>query len=219
LQPELEFIDRALPILPQTRLVLLPHVRRPLHVFEPRHVRLVEDAVQDKGVVGVVRFEPGWEADYLKQPDVRKTGCAASIHDLRKLPDGHLDLELLGLRKFEIIREVRKKPYRAAEVQWILDANAEATDRRATEHVHRIVDVLDRITRAQGEIPSQIRFPPDLPFAGVVKSLAVTAGLTEEELDQLLDLHDTYVSARAVERILKARLEVRRQAGRKDRGS
>jgi Lon protease-like protein len=212
LEPDLEFLEGELPILPQPKLVLLPHVEVTLHLYEQRHVRIAEDTQRGSGVLGIVRFRPGWEDEYFGEPPVRKIGCAGRILDLVASSEGRLQVKLLGLRKFEIVKEVKKAPHRTAEVRWIFDGNADATDARAKEHVHRIIDLLERITRVRGAIPAPMTFPPDLPFAGVVNLLASQAGFDEEEMQRLLELQDVYAEARAVERVLKARLEVRRQA-------
>ena len=76
------------------------------------------------------------------------------------------------------------------------------------------MDILDRSHRARGTIPAPRAFPPDINFSGVVNQLAMEADLDVDELTKILELYDVYAHARIVERVLKGRLEVRRQANR-----
>ncbi len=59
-----------------------------------------------------------WERDYHAFPDLYEIGCAGKISNLTKLPDGRYNLILNGLAEFRVVREVRERSYRQAEVQW-----------------------------------------------------------------------------------------------------
>ena len=53
--------DGEVRLFPLPNLVLFPDAFAPLKVFEDRYVRLVEDAVEDDGLVALALLEDGWE--------------------------------------------------------------------------------------------------------------------------------------------------------------
>ncbi len=52
--PRLADLPQSLPIFPLTGVILMPHGRLPLNVFEPRYLALVEDALGAPGRLGSV---------------------------------------------------------------------------------------------------------------------------------------------------------------------
>ncbi len=59
-----------------------------------------------------------WERDYYAYPDIYEVGCAGKIAALSKLPDGRFNLILHGVSEFRVVRELRQRSYRLAEVDW-----------------------------------------------------------------------------------------------------
>ena len=73
---------------------LLPGQPLPLQVFEPRYLAMLRDVVGGDGRFGAVLIERGSE---VGGGDRRfAVGCAASIEQLRMLPDGRLVLLARG---------------------------------------------------------------------------------------------------------------------------
>jgi len=107
-----------IPIFPLPNLVLFPGVRLPLHIFEPRYREMIEDVAEEHGIIGMILLKGEWEADYHGEPDIFAVGCAGRLDDIVKLPDGRYNVVLDALSEFRIIRELRDKSYRRAEVEW-----------------------------------------------------------------------------------------------------
>jgi len=59
-----------------------------------------------------------WERDYYANPDIYEVGCAGKLSALKEMPDGRFNLVLDGLGEFRILREVRERSYRLAQVDW-----------------------------------------------------------------------------------------------------
>lgn len=102
----------VLPIFPLTGVLLLPGMRLPLHVFEPRYRNLVEDAAVAGRHVGMVQptvprqdNAPAPDAPQ-DQPEVYAVGCAGVIEELRKLDDGRYLVTLLGVSRFRVREEL-----------------------------------------------------------------------------------------------------------------
>jgi Lon protease-like protein len=99
-------VPDVIPICPLPRVVMLPSEVVPLHVFEPRYIELVRDAVASHRVIGMVEVLPGHEDELPESPPVRDTGCVGFIAAHEELEDGRFLLWLLGLERFEIEEEL-----------------------------------------------------------------------------------------------------------------
>jgi Lon protease-like protein len=56
--------------------------------------------------------------DVSSDPDIFEIGCAGRIGELVALPDGRYNLVLEGFSEFRVVREIRQRSYRQAEVEW-----------------------------------------------------------------------------------------------------
>lgn len=88
----------AIPVFPLPRVVFFPGTRLPLHLFETRYRRMVEDCLA-KGpmAMAVVLLAPGWEADYEGRPAIHEVAGAGRIVDHEQLPNGTHNVILQGL--------------------------------------------------------------------------------------------------------------------------
>lgn len=105
-----------MPVLPMFPLgtVLLPGMVLPLHVFEPRYRRLVQDCQAGAGEFGVVLIERGSE---VGGGDVRTdVGTVARIVQADELPDGRYLLAAVGTRRLRVERWLDDDPYPRADV-------------------------------------------------------------------------------------------------------
>jgi Lon protease-like protein len=126
-------LPRIIPLFPLPNLVLFPGVAVPLHIFEPRYREMIADVSPSHGIIGMMMLKGEWERDYYANPDTYEVGCAGKISELVKLPDGRYKVVLTGLSEFRVIREIRDRSYRQAEVEWCpveppMDIDAEATE-------------------------------------------------------------------------------------------
>jgi uncharacterized protein len=111
-------LPQIIPVFPLPNFVLFPGVQVPLHIFEPRYREMVADVATAHRIIGMMMLKGEWERDYHAFPDLYEIGCAGRISDLTKLPDGRFNLVLDGLAEFRVVREVRDRQYRQAEIQW-----------------------------------------------------------------------------------------------------
>lgn len=117
--PETVNVPDVIPVFPLPRVVLLPAEVLPLHVFEPRYIELVRDAVASHRVIGMVEVLPGHENDLPGSPPVREVGCVGFIAAHEEVEDGRILMWLLGLERFEILQELEvPTSYRQMQVQY-----------------------------------------------------------------------------------------------------
>jgi hypothetical protein len=111
-----EFPDN-IAIFPLTGALLLPRSRLPLHIFEPRYLQMIEDALKTDGrLIGVVQPNrvPGREG-----PGLHTIGCAGRITQFSETEDGRYMITLGGVSRFRVVKEVEGfHPYRRCDVNW-----------------------------------------------------------------------------------------------------
>jgi Lon protease-like protein len=104
----------VVPVFPLPEVVFFPETTLPLHIFEPRYVQMVEDAVAGNGLIAMALLQPGWERDYGGRPPINSIGTFGRIEDLQSLPGGRFDLRLVGLQRVEFEEIESDRPYRVA---------------------------------------------------------------------------------------------------------
>lgn len=150
--PAADLPDR-IPVFPLAGALLLPRSRLPLHVFEPRYIQLVDDALKtSQRLVGMVQPNPRPGGEDTGEPTLHAIGCAGRITQFSETEDGRYLVTLAGLSRFRIRHEIEGfTPYRRCAVDWedfsIDRAGGETDpgfDRRA------FLDLLERYFNARG---------------------------------------------------------------------
>lgn len=102
--PEEESLPRALPIFPLSGVLLLPQGNLPLNIFEPRYLAMVEDALLENHVIGMI--QPLEVYDESKPPPLYRTGCVGKITKESKSSDGIRFITLTGISRFDLNYEL-----------------------------------------------------------------------------------------------------------------
>ena len=104
-------------IFPLAGALLLPRSRLPLHIFEPRYLQMIEDALKTDGrVIGMVQPNPVPGRD---GPGLHTIGCAGRITQFSETEDGRYMITLGGVSRFRVVMEVEGfSPYRKCAVSW-----------------------------------------------------------------------------------------------------
>jgi Lon protease-like protein len=170
-----------IPLFPLPNAVLFPKMTLPLHIFEPRYRKMVQDAWASHRTIGMTLLKPGWEADYQGRPPVFSPGCAGRIEQCESLPDGRFNLVLRGLSRFKVLEEHAGEPYRLASVGALADV---VDDDAPLERLRRkVVATIGRATDG----PAVLVMQPELPHDVFVNALAQSMGLLPVERQSLLD--------------------------------
>ncbi|WP_372611999.1 LON peptidase substrate-binding domain-containing protein [Aquicoccus sp.] len=116
MNPDMD-LPRTIPVFPLTGALLLPRARLPLHVFEPRYLAMLDDALKTpERLIGMIQPNegPGREG-----PGLMKIGCAGRITQFSETEDGRYMITLSGISRFRVQSEVEGfTPYRRANVSW-----------------------------------------------------------------------------------------------------
>ena len=114
-----------IPLFPLPNVVLFPHMPMPLHVFEPRYRKMVEDAMTGAKIIGMTLLQPGWEPHYLGRPAIYAVGCAGRIEQCEPLENGRYNILLRGLSRFRVLEEQDGEPYRLATILPLADGQGD----------------------------------------------------------------------------------------------
>lgn len=111
----------TIPMFPLGGALLLPRSRLPLHIFEPRYLQMIEDALKtDARLIGMIqpmRRAKGKEGD--NGPSLYSIGCAGRITQFSETEDGRYMVTLGGVSRFRLRQEVEGfQPYRRGEISW-----------------------------------------------------------------------------------------------------
>jgi len=129
-------LPRTLPIFPLQGVLLLPRGRLPLHVFEPRYVNMMRDALAAERVIGMIQPRRAEEQKADDRPDVYETGCAGRISSFSETDDGRFFVTLTGLCRFAVLKELPVlRGYRRVVADY--DRFADDLEEDAATHIDR----------------------------------------------------------------------------------
>ena len=143
--------QKRISLFPLPSTVFFPHSRLPLHIFEQRYRDMVSDSLENNQWIGMVLLKPGWNADYYNNPGIESIGCAGKIQKCVRLEDGKFNLVLLGLHRFQILREIREKSYRQADVQLLIETNDLSADQADSPDFDLLLTLIREYTQALPE--------------------------------------------------------------------
>ena len=112
-----------IPVFPLAGAILLPRGQLPLNIFEPRYLKMIDDAMRTERIIGMV--QPDGEAAILasqmpgEPPPLCGIGCAGRITSWAETGDGRLVITLTGIARFRLHDELAAvTPYRQFNVSW-----------------------------------------------------------------------------------------------------
>jgi len=104
-------------VFPLPGALLLPRARLPLHLFEPRYLQMLEDALKTpERLIGMIQPNevPGRAGHGL-----HAIGCAGRVMQFSETEDGRYLITLGGVSRFRVTKEVEGfTPYRRCDVTW-----------------------------------------------------------------------------------------------------
>lgn len=115
----LEALPDTLPVFPLSGALLLPHGHLPLNIFEPRYLSMVEDALGNGRLIGMVQPRTPYADPVPDDAGLYPVGCVGRIVSFEETETGHLFIALRGLCRFTIIRELElEKGYRRVQADY-----------------------------------------------------------------------------------------------------
>src|SRR5258705_4821242 len=130
-------IPSRLPVLPLKSTVVFPRIFIPLSVGRKRSLQLLEDLTgAERNIAVATQLDES--ADEVGFKDIHHVGTMVRVQHLLKLPDGTVQLAVLGLRRIRLTEIKSEEPYLTCAVEMhsemqedILTIEREAMMRRA----------------------------------------------------------------------------------------
>jgi len=112
---DIAHLPDSLPVFPLTGAVILPRGELPLNIFEPRYVAMVDDAIADARLIGMIQPKQ----DMGATAGLFRVGCAGRITRFAETGDGRYLITLTGVARFDIGPEITgDSPYRRFRVDY-----------------------------------------------------------------------------------------------------
>ena len=169
----------TIPIFPLSGVIYFPKTNLPLNIFEQRYIDLVNDTYNRDKLMGMVQSQKN-------RNEVYKVGCLGKISDLQKSPDGRILINLTGITRFNIIKEVKNdKLYREFNV----DYKNFDLDLKSLSEDHSIEDLMNKAKiffKRNGLLLNWREFEK-LDKVQRVNTLSMIAPVTNEEKQKLLE--------------------------------
>ena len=110
-------LPKTIPVFPLPGALMLPRARLPLHIFEPRYLAMLDDALRsDLRLIGMVQPR---EVPRGADARLHSIGCAGRITAFSETEDGRYMITLTGASRFRVQREVEGfTPYIRCDVDW-----------------------------------------------------------------------------------------------------
>ncbi|MBM2290387.1 LON peptidase substrate-binding domain-containing protein [Sulfitobacter pseudonitzschiae] len=107
----------TIPVFPLPGALLLPRAHLPLHIFEPRYLQMLTDALKtDSRIIGMVQPNP---VPGRSETALHTIGCAGRVTQFSETEDGRYMVTLTGLSRFRVVEEVEGfTPYRRCKASW-----------------------------------------------------------------------------------------------------
>ena len=109
-------LPTIIPIFPLSNFIIFPHTTVPLNIFEPRYVDMINDIIKTNKIIGMIQPKKNKEDS---QPELYNVGCLGKIISFKDTPDGRYLIELKGLSRFTILKEIENnKGYRECQISF-----------------------------------------------------------------------------------------------------
>jgi Lon protease-like protein len=194
--------------------VLLPGMPLPLHIFEQRYRRLLDDLSGEPrgGQFGVVALRSGSETLGAQSPDatpdVAHIGTLAEILEVERKADGTSDVLSVGSRRFHVESLITEgKPYLRAEVRFLDEDDGPLDDDR-TSRVTELMTAYDTLLIRLAGRGTGGELPADA--SQLAYQIAARLPLLPADRQSLLEIETTAERLARLHRMLRRELALLR---------
>ena len=168
-----------IPVFPLSGVIYFPNTNLPLNIFEQRYLDLVNDAYSKDKFMGMVQTKK-------ENNTVYDVGCLGKISDYQKSRDGRVLINLTGVSRFKILKEISsKKLYREFEVDYKNFAN-DTNEKIIEIDTAPVMEKAKTFFKKNGLLLNWKEFEK-LDFTQRINTLAMIAPITNEEKQKLLE--------------------------------
>ena len=168
-----------IPVFPLSGVIYFPNTNLPLNIFEQRYLDLVNDAYNKDKFMGMVQSKK--EGD-----NVYDVGCLGKISDYQKSKDGRILINLTGVSRFKILKEITSnKLYREFQVDY-KNFNKDIDNKIDEINSDSLMEKSKTFFKKNGLLLNWREFDKLDPVQRI-NTLAMIAPITNEEKQKLLE--------------------------------
>ncbi|MGD9267689.1 MAG: endopeptidase La, partial [Desulfobacterales bacterium] len=203
-----EKIPELLPILPLFDAALFPKMVLPLVVMQGESVRLVDEAMAQNRIIGLVVSKKPEEGNKPDRQDLASVGTSALILKMAKTQDNRTQLLVQGLHRFKIKSWENSRPYLRARVQVLEEDETKGKETEAL--MSNLVGQFIRIVELSPGLPPEIgQMAKSIPEAGTLADMiASTINATPQEKQKVLETQNVKERLKEVTRLVNHQLSV-----------
>ena len=121
-------LPKIIPVFPLSNFIIFPKTTVPLNIFEPRYIEMINDSMKSNKLIGMI--QPKKTTGESSPPTLHKIGCMGKITSFKETEDSRYIIELKGLIRFNIVKEIHSnKKYREYEISF-KDFNKDLEDKK-----------------------------------------------------------------------------------------
>ena len=197
-------LPKIIPIFPLSNFIIFPRTTVPLNIFEPRYVDMINDSMKTNKLFGMVQPKTVKNFDETKPPILHNIGCLGKITSFKESEDGRYLIELKGIIRFEIIKEINSnKKYREFEIDfsnYSHDLDEKKEDLRFSD-LELIFKDLKTLFEKKGFIINW-RSLEKQSLDEIINALAMTSPFSVEEKQVLLESKNLNIRKTKIAEIL-----------------
>ena len=195
-------LPNKISVFPLSNFIIFPKTSVPLNIFEPRYVDMVNDSVKSDKLIGMI--QPKTSDINTENPTLHNIGCMGRITSFKESEDGRLLIELRGLIRFKIIKEIHSnKKYRECEISfndYHNDIDNKKEDLKFSD-LELIFKDLKNLFEKRGFMINWDALKKQ-NLDETINALAMASPFTVEEKQVLLEAKDLEIRKRKISQIL-----------------
>ena len=111
-----DILPKKIPVFPLSNFIIFPGTTVPLNIFEPRYIQMIDNCVKNDKLIGMIQPKKN---KTQRNPELHDVGCLGKITSFKDTDEGRYLIELKGLIRFKIIKEIKNdKLYRECEINY-----------------------------------------------------------------------------------------------------
>jgi ATP-dependent Lon protease len=211
-QPSLDLSTEKMPeilsILPLFDAALFPKMVLPLVVMQGMSIQLVDEAMSQRRVIGLVVSKKSISEDGYSEDDLNTVGTSALILKMAKTEDNKAQLLVQGLGRFRVKEYIKGKPYLQARVEYIQEIDKRGKEVEAL--MSNLVSQFARVAELSPGLPQEvIAMAKTIQEPGTLADMiASTINSTQEEKQAILEIVDAKERLKQVTRLVNYQLEI-----------
>src|SRR5690625_344132 len=196
-----------LPLLPLRDVVVFPHMVIPLFVGRRRSIKALEQAMENGNTILLVAQKTASKEDPAPE-DMYEIGCAASILQMLKLPDGTVKVLVEGVERARIQKVIEGEEHFSGEAVAVEGAEVSAAEAEALRRA--VMAQFEQYVKLNKKIPQEILTSLtgiDEP-SRLADTIAAHLPLKLEQKQNMLEQFDTVTRLEALLEQLETEIDI-----------